>query len=231
VAPPAPPHRDPLLDPPEGAPDWLPSVDRERSLGRLRRGIWVVLALGVAAFLLRGADRPPDPELGPPDPALDVSGPAVTVPGPGDPAALPGPPERVPLPGFGEVAVEVTPPGGDLLSWCLLAAREAAQRSRGLMEVTDLGGYPGMAFLFDEPTTGGFWMRNTPMPLTIAWVDPAGTVIGTTDMEPCADSPDCPTYPPPGPYQLAIEVPQGRHVEAGLVPGATVVATGACPGP
>jgi hypothetical protein len=83
VAPPAPPDRDPLLDPPPGAPDWLPSVDRERSLGRLRRGIWVVLALGVAAFLLRGADRPPDPELGPPDPALDVSAPGRHGPGPG----------------------------------------------------------------------------------------------------------------------------------------------------
>lgn len=180
----------------------------------------VVVALGIWAFVLRGADQPADPVLG-----ARVDG-ATGIPPDVPP---PGNTERVPLEGFGEVAVVVDPPGdGDLLAWCLLAAMTAPQRARGLMGVTDLQGYAGMAFLYDEPVTNSFYMRNTPMPLSIAWVAADGSLVSTADMEPCEDRDDCPTYAPTGPYRTAIEVPQGQLPALGINEGATVHVGGAC---
>ena len=56
--------RDRLLAPP-GGPRWLPSIDDEVSVRRLWRAIMAVLAAGVVAFLVRGADRPADPVVRP----------------------------------------------------------------------------------------------------------------------------------------------------------------------
>ena len=70
---------------------------------------WVLVGLGVYAFVLRGADQPADPYVAPATSTTLASG---VVP--------PGDPTRVPLEGFGEVAITVTPAGGgDLLAWCL----------------------------------------------------------------------------------------------------------------
>ena len=171
-------------------------------------------ALGVWFFVLRGADQPADPELGAP---------------PADGTAAPGDPGRVPLEGFGELAIAVERPGvAEVLAWCLLAAIDPQQRARGLMEVTDLQGYDGMAFVYPEDSQNAFYMRNTPMPLSIAWIAADGGVVSTADMEPCEDRDGCPTYGPGGAYRMAIEVPQGRLDDLGIEPGATVRQTGTC---
>jgi uncharacterized protein len=181
-----------------------------------------VLVLGVAAFVARGADEPADPYL-------DPSGTSSTAAPPAGSAANPTG-ARVPLDGFGEIALTVVPPeGGDPLRWCLLAALEAEQRARGLMGVTDLQGYSGMAFVYDEDVTSAFYMRNTPTPLSIAWVDQDGALVSTADMAPCEDRDGCPTYPPAGPYRVAIEVFQGGLDELGIVEGATIAVGGSCP--
>lgn len=199
---------------------------------QVRALLWVAGALvvaGIWAFFLRGADEPADPVLGAP---AEESPPPTRGGGTGTTGAemeAPGQPGRVALPGFSEVAITVDPPGeGGLLAWCLLAALTAEQRSRGLMEVTDLQGYDGMAFLYDEPVENAFYMRNTPMPLSIAWIDEAGAVVSTADMEPCEDVDGCPTYPPAGPYRTAIEVPQGRLDDLGIGPGSVVTVGGTC---
>lgn len=188
---------------------------------RARHLLWAacaVVGLGLYAFVLRGADQPADPYLEPP--ASSTTLPAV---------APPGDPARVPLEGFDEVAIAVAPAdGGDLLAWCLLAARTAQQRGRGLMEVTDLQGYSGMAFLYDTDVSNAFYMRNTPTPLSIAWVDAAGDVVSIADMAPCEDREGCPTYPPAGPYRTAIEVFEGGLDELGITEGAKVFVGGAC---
>ena len=45
------------------------------------------------------------------------------------------------------------------------------------MEVTDLQGYSGMVFVYDDDVAGGFYMRNTPTPLSIAWIAADGEVV------------------------------------------------------
>lgn len=131
---------------------------------------------------------------------------------------------RTPLCGFGEVVVTVVDRSGARHQWCLLAAVTEAQRERGLMEVRSpsLGGYDGMVFTFDTDQAGGFYMRDTPMPLSIAYVGAGGRVVKTDDMAPCRDSADCPTYPSGGAFRTAIEVPQGRLGRLGIAEGSQV---------
>ena len=187
---------------------------------RLKLLLAVALALvgfGVWAFVLRGADGPADPSL-----AEQVDG--------SDPGFLPGDPERVRLDGFEELAVSVDPGDGSSLLWCLLAALTQEQRARGLMEVTDLQGYSGMVFVYQDDVDNSFYMRNTPMPLSIAWFAADGSFVSAADMAPCDDRSDCPTYGATGPYRFALEVPQGQLPALGVGPGSKLELTGACPG-
>lgn len=185
---------------------------------RLRWLLWaavVLVGLGLWAFVLRGADGPADPTVG--------GAPGVT--------GAPGDPARVLIPGFDELAIEVDPgDGSGLLAWCLLAARTGEQRARGLMGVTDLQGYPGMAFVYDEDSQNSFYMRSVPMPLSIAWIDSDGELVSTTDMAPCEDREGCPTYPSGGDYRLAIEVPQGDLAQLGIITGSHTRVAGPCAG-
>ncbi len=140
----------------------------------------------------------------------------------------PGPADRVSLDGFGEVAIAITGPDGKVMGWCVLLAETEAQRQRGLMEVTDLQGYAGMLFVWDADATSSFYMRNTPMPLSIAWVDTDGELVSTAGMSPCGDVGNCPLYPAKGPYRFALEVPSGQLDELGLVEGSRLAVGGSC---
>lgn len=115
---------------------------------------------------------------------------------------------------------------------CVWAATTSSLRERGLMGIADpeLGGRGAMVFVFPGATTASFWMKDTIQPLTVVWVDSSGKVLGSTDMVPCTatDAAECAKYPPPGPYQMAIEVAQGRAPQWGLVPGATVTLGDPC---
>lgn len=136
------------------------------------------------------------------------------------------------LSGFGEFAGVVTAPDGTTCDVCLLAALSGDQHERGLMEVTDktLGGYDGMIFVFPGEQQGSFWMRNTPMPLSIAYLDTSGRAVTILDMDPCEDSPSCPGYPPSAPFRFALEVPQGEFERLGLEKGSVLQLTGTtCP--
>lgn len=161
------------------------------------------------------------------DPATPTSTPGTTgatSPGSGGGAEAPGEPcaDLHPIGAFGEVEVAI---GDD--PECLLLAQTVEERARGLMQVTDLAGYPGMLFVFPDDSTGGFWMRNTPMPLSIAYLDADGAIVSTADMDPCDDVPSCPSYPAGGAYRFTVEVPQGRLDDLGLTGDArlTVVST------
>jgi uncharacterized protein len=131
--------------------------------------------------------------------------------------------------GFALAPAEVTGSDGEVCQLCLWVAETALQRQQGLMGVTDLGGADGMVFVYDGPASGQFWMRGTPMPLSIAFFAADGSFVSATHMEPCLTGPAaaCPRYSAAGPYVAAIEVPQGGLPELGIGPGSRLVlATG-----
>jgi hypothetical protein len=95
------------------------------------------------------------------------------------------------------------------------------ERQVGLMNRESLPEDAGMIFLFDEDVSGGFWMKNTLIPLSIAFADANGTIVRILDMEPCETDP-CPTYEPGVFYRSALEVNQGAFEDWGVAEGDTL---------
>lgn len=94
----------------------------------------------------------------------------------------------------------------------LAVADDPSLRGRGLMGVSSFGDVDGMLFTWDgEVVTRRFTMRDTPIPLTIAFFDVEGTLVDTFDMVPCTTEP-CPSYAASAPYAFAVEFQQGRAV-------------------
>lgn len=100
------------------------------------------------------------------------------------------------------------------------------QRTLGLMERRSLPDSAGMLFLYpdEQPATDGFWMFRTRIPLDIAFLDSAGTIVAMRRMEPCtADlATGCPTYEPGVPYRAALEVTAGFFARHGIGLGSRV---------
>jgi uncharacterized membrane protein (UPF0127 family) len=105
------------------------------------------------------------------------------------------------------------------------------QRSRGLMQRSELPAGTGMLFLFPRPTSGGFWMFGTLVPLSIAYVA-VDRVVATAEMVPCTSrSGDCPAYPPGLHYTAAVEAPAGFFPQHGVVKGTRMRVVGPTPAP
>lgn len=126
--------------------------------------------------------------------------------------------------GFATVAGTVTAADGEVCEVCLWLAATPEHRSRGLMEVTDLGPADGMVFRYGTATATSFWMRNTPMPLSIAFFDADGRYLDAFDMEPCGVG-DCPLHPTPSGFVDAVELAQGTLDRFGIGPGSVLELT------
>jgi uncharacterized membrane protein (UPF0127 family) len=100
-------------------------------------------------------------------------------------------------------------------------ADSRGERQVGLMNRESLPEDSGMVFLFPEPTTGGFWMKNTLIPLSIAFYGRDGTIVRILDMDPCRADP-CPIYEPGVAYTAALEVNQGAFARWGVSEGDVV---------
>ena len=100
-------------------------------------------------------------------------------------------------------------------------AETQEQRAFGLMERENLPEDEGMLFVFFEDTSGAFTMRNTLIPLSIAFFDFEGRIVKLMDMEPCEAEP-CPAYDPEVTYRGALEVNQGAFDEWGVTEGSVV---------
>jgi uncharacterized protein len=87
-------------------------------------------------------------------------------------------------------------------------ARTAAERQRGLMNRRSLTPKAGMVFVFPTDSRGGFWMRNTLIPLDIAFYDRRGRILRILTMTPCRRDP-CTVYDPRVAYRGALEVNAG----------------------
>jgi uncharacterized protein len=91
-------------------------------------------------------------------------------------------------------------------------------KNRGLMGRTELDPDAGMVFLQDEPLAVGFWMKDTLIPLSIAFWGPENEIMAMLDMEPCRADP-CPTYDPGVAWTAAVEVNQGFFADHGIEVG------------
>ena len=90
-------------------------------------------------------------------------------------------------------------------------------RARGLMFREEMAPGHGMLFLFEPPQEVAFWMRNTPLPLDLLFVDATGTVIRVTpDAAPFSDA----TMPSGGPVRAVLEINAGLAARYGLGEGA-----------
>ena len=86
-------------------------------------------------------------------------------------------------------------------------ALTSAQHQRGLM-FRKRAPVDGMLFVFPRATSGGFWMKNTLVPLKIVFFDSAGKRVRTLRMTPCTKDP-CRIYNPRVQYRFALELPAG----------------------
>jgi hypothetical protein len=94
-------------------------------------------------------------------------------------------------------------------------ADEPSEWQRGLMHRRSLARNAGMVFVFPRPIRGGFWMKNTLIPLSIAYYDARGRILRIMDMAPCRADP-CPTYDPKVAYRGALEVNRGAFARWGV---------------
>ncbi|HEY7283285.1 MAG TPA: DUF192 domain-containing protein [Actinomycetota bacterium] len=117
-------------------------------------------------------------------------------------------------PAAGAAVARITTSGGPVKLRVAIADTEAA-RERGLQGVTDLAADGGMAFLFDSPTRTGFWMKDTPTPLSIAFWGPDGRIVAMRNMAPCPADP-CPTYRSAAPFVGALEANRGFFAGHGV---------------
>ncbi len=93
--------------------------------------------------------------------------------------------------------------------WTVAVAATEEQRAQGLMLVTALDAVDGMLFVFPSDGTGGFWMKDTLIPLDIAFFDVDGRLVDVLSMVPCEEDP-CLVYRPSGAYRYALEANPGR---------------------
>jgi uncharacterized membrane protein (UPF0127 family) len=134
-------------------------------------------------------------------------------------------PAPITLASYGTVTVVVQPPHGMARTWRMLRADTTALIEHGLSDVTDptLAGYSGMLFEFAHPTSLSFWMKNTPLSLSLVFINPDGTLQPAMAMSPCGDTDTCLTYAPLAAYSFALEVPAGRLAKLGITPDVKVL--------
>lgn len=98
-----------------------------------------------------------------------------------------------------------------------VAATEPS-RNYGLMNRASLPTDTGMLFVFDAESRPCFWMKNTPLPLTIAFIDSNGRIVNMADMQPYTTISHCPTAP----VIYALEMEQGWFANKGIEAGTSV---------
>lgn len=89
------------------------------------------------------------------------------------------------------------------------------QRTVGLMHRKEMPQHEGMLFVFDFPAQQCFWMRNTLLPLTAAFVADDGTIVNLADMKPRTEDSHCSAKP----VRYVLEMNQGWFAKKGVKPG------------
>jgi hypothetical protein len=95
-------------------------------------------------------------------------------------------------------------------------AQTPQQQQIGMMMRTEMAAHEGMLFVFDEVAPRCFWMKNTLLPLSIAFIEDDGTVVNIAEMKPRSEASHCSEKP----VRYALEMNQGwfskRAIKAGF---------------
>ena len=94
-------------------------------------------------------------------------------------------------------------------------AADMGSRMQGLMHRKSMATNSGMLFIFDDATTQCMWMKNTFIPLSVAFLDESGAILNIADMQPQTEQSHCSS----GPARYALEMNQGWFAQRGIKPG------------
>jgi uncharacterized membrane protein (UPF0127 family) len=95
-------------------------------------------------------------------------------------------------------------------------AADFTTRAQGLMYRESLGPNAGMLFIFEQPAIHCMWMKNTLIPLSVAFIDANGVILNIADMQPQSEQSHCAAKP----ALLALEMTRGWFAQHGIKPGA-----------
>lgn len=98
------------------------------------------------------------------------------------------------------------------------AATTGPQRSSGLMFRRELPANGGMLFLFEDKANHCMWMRNTLIPLSVAFIADDGTIANIAEMEPRTENSHCAARP----VRFALEMSKGWFAKRGIRAGAKI---------
>ncbi len=113
--------------------------------------------------------------------------------------------------------VDVRTSEGGAIRFSVEIADTPEMRAQGLMHRTDLPESAGMLFVFDPPQMVSFWMKNTPLPLDIIFVDESGVVSGVAARTtPFSED----SIPSDGEVRAVLEINGGLSDRYGIGPGA-----------
>lgn len=163
--------------------------------------LFLIAVAFMASTCGRGGSEPPAPSPSP-----------TAIPGP---RMLDGPD---PASGLPRAVVQVRGEDGRVESLTVEIASTPEQRQLGLMHREALAEDRGMVFLFPADTTTGFWMKDTLVPLDIAFLAADGSVIGIREGVPLSTA----IVGPGSPYRFVLEVNRGWFERHGLGAGAVV---------
>ncbi|MDQ3706414.1 MAG: DUF192 domain-containing protein [Chloroflexota bacterium] len=191
------------------------------------------LALGLALLLAAcggvtpDAQPPADVTL-PPTSSLQAQGATATATPWVPPTAQAG----TPIPGavatltaappLEKATITLTNKAGEQFVMTVEIADTDEARGLGLMYRPSMDPDAGMLFDFGEDTTASFWMANTILPLSIAFIQADGTIIDIKDMQPL----DTTSVGPGAPYRYALETNQGYFRAHNITPGDKVTLPG-----
>ena len=97
-------------------------------------------------------------------------------------------------------------------------ATTSEQREIGLMYRKDMPQHEGMLFVFESPSALCFWMKNTILPLTAAFIADDGTIVNLENMKPQTTDSHCATKP----VRFVLEMNQGWFAKKGAKPGTKI---------
>ena len=94
-------------------------------------------------------------------------------------------------------------------------ARTPEQQQTGMMMRTEMATHEGMLFVFDDVSPRCFWMKNTLLPLSIAFIEDDGTIVNIAEMKPRSEASHCSEKP----VRYALEMNQGWFSKRAIKPG------------